>query len=533
MASKGEEDVIDDKNGKEVPETFFWEFAPDDQPDISTRASDFFASFTYFVLAYFKSLSTSITSNWTNILNQPFRSIFSLLLFAVTILFLAGFAIVLGIADFFNFGAVLDYISNTFYRGNSFCNWGSPDLLHDHQADFIAGIRDIIDGREVHILDNKHNKANSPPRLPNVDNFSIPAAKSSLLLAAVAYEGWDNFTKFIPPLNTPDLYVSQARELHARDVVSFTRIIFIRDNVTNQNLIYVIFRGTSPFAVAEWLTDSSMSKVPADRFIWGNCHEGFYSKLFLPLRPNFRSIYRNILDSIQEMILKDVEVDGKIHPYFLLSTGHSLGAAYSQFFHARLLKSPEDINFTLQSSGIPSFQPPIKFVGSYTFGSPRGGNFQHYRSFTGASRHPLDRNVNLWRVVDANDFIPSVVPGIDDPNTAAITASNNPQDLLDFTHFGRLVHIHRFRHEAVAPLPSRVGTWPSLFFWLTSDYHDTIDYLRDLFSSWLTAFRNPDPVNIAGSLFPFMGDHAPAKYYVNLDNAIEPKITASSEEIGI
>jgi len=517
-------DLLGINNGKpSTPQTFFWEYVPDDQPTFQTRVSGFMASLTYFILSYFRNLWTGLTSNFvSNIIQRPFASFMGVLFFGVTVVWMAGFSTILAIAQFFNFQAVLDHISNTYYNGNSLCNWGQPDILHDHEKDFIAGIKEVINGNPRNPVANKN---------PNAETFSIPVAKAFLLLASVAYEPWDSFQKFIVSLNTPELYISQARELHSTNVVSFTRIIFIRDTVTNQNIIFVIFRGTSPFAVTEWLTDSSMSKVTADRFIWGSCHEGFYSKLFLPLTIANRSVYRNILDSIKEMILKDVEIDGNFHPYYLASTGHSLGAAYCNFFHARLLKSPQDLDFTLSATGIPAFQPSIKFIGSYTYGSPRGGNFQHYRAFTSASRHPLDRNVNLWRVMDANDIIPYVVPGQDDPDKAAITSTNNPQDLLDYTHFGREVHIHRFRHEAVAPLPSRVGTWKGLLVWLTGDYHSSIDYVHDLASSWLTAFNVMDPVNIMGALFPFMGDHAPAKYYVNLDNAIEPKPNSTAEEL--
>jgi len=513
-----------DKDGKNIPETFFWEYLADDEPTLEARVSNFFASLTYFILSYIKNIFTGFFSNFlSNLIQRPGPTIFSIVGFFCSVLFIGVFSVLLGIGNFFNIEALLDYISNTYYKGNSLCNWGKPDLMHDHASDFVTGIKEIIDG-------NPRNPV--PVREPNIEAFSIPSAKASLILAAVAYEPWEGFQKLVTSLNTPDLYITQARELHTKNVVSFTRIIFIRDAVSNQNLIFVIFRGTSPFAVSEWLTDTSMTKVTADRFTWGSCHEGFYTKLFLPLNRSSISVYRNILNSIKEMILKDVEVDGNFHPYFVASTGHSLGAAYCHSFHARLLKSAQDLDFTLSATGIPAFQPSVKFIGSYSFGSPRGGNFQHYRSFTSSSRHPLDRGVTLWRVVDANDLIPSVVPGTDDPNTAAITSTNNPQDLLDYTHVGRLVHIHRFRHQAVAPLPSRVGTWKGLFHWLTGDYESSLDYVRDVFTSWMTAFNVPDPVNIACALFPFMGDHAPGNYFVNLDNAIEPKPRASAEELG-
>jgi len=519
-------DLLDGK-GNKVPQAYYWDFEEDDEPSLGERVSHFFACLTYFVASYAKNFFTSIWENLTvNFLERPASSIIGVITFVGTVIWMLGFACCFGIANFFNLGGYLDKIADKYYRGNSFVNWGQPDILHDHEKDFFNGLNEILHGNPRNPVKNPH---------PNVESFSVPAAKTALLFATVAYESWENFRKFVDSVNaktTSDLYISQARQLHIKGVVSFTRIVFVRDNANNQNLIFVVFRGTSPFAVAEWLTDASMNKVPGERYLWGACHEGFYTKLFLPLNENNSSVYRTILECIKEMIQKDVEIDGNFHPYYLASTGHSLGASYCHFFHSRLLKAPTDLDFSLSVHGSPSFVPKINFIGSYSYGGPRGGNFTHYSHFTSASRNPIDRHVNLWRVVDANDLIPSVVPGVDDPAKAAITATNHPQDILDFTHVGRLVHIHRFVKEAVAPLPYRVGTWKGLARWAVGDYETTVDYIRDVFLSWLHAFDVKDPVNIQGALFPFMGDHCPSRYYVNLDNAVEPTPTTSHEEIG-
>jgi len=238
----------------------------------------------------------------------------------------------------------------------------------------------------------------------------------------------------------------------------------------------------------------------------------------LPVTDNGLSLYANILINLHSMLDYEKKHSPKASSdetqFHLVVTGHSLGGALAQLFYARLLKSPGDLE--LADIG------KIDFLGGYTYGGTRVGSFTFAEQVGSSGNTPVNRFINLWRVKDACDLVPRYPAGIDDTENAEIYTQENPQDILNFSHIGHLVYLHRWKSTSVAPAPIKIETWQGVYQWGLSKLMlpRLLSYSFDWALSWFAMFENWDPVNLFASSFPILGDHFPFRYYTNLGNVL-------------
>ena len=137
---------------------------------------------------------------------------------------------------------------------------------------------------------------------------------------------------------------------------------------TNDHLTLVVFRGTEPRSLADWLTDANTALVPGP--FGGKVHGGFYWSL--------GEVWKMVNDCVADFDR------GKNKPLWL--TGHSLGGALATLAAARWLAQ----------------RRPVQ--GIYTFGQPRSGDYEFARQFNFAFRP------HAFRFVNNNDLVTRVPP---------------------------------------------------------------------------------------------------------------------------
>jgi len=409
---------------------------------------------------------------------------------------------VLSIAQALGLNGVLLWIGERYYQGNSVVNWGFPNLIEGKEND-VREVRQIAD----HLEDR-----------PPFATFNGDIAKASLVLSASVYEAFPHWRSFVIRISNQDVRITQAREIHITEAGSYIRILFFRFPLApSKVVISLIFKGTSPFQLSEWLTNLSMTKIEASEYLWGACHEGYYSKLFYPTLRHGNA-YEKILDAIKEMMVReeDHQIQEQALEYSMFCTGHSLGGGLASLFYARLLKAPDDL--------LPLHRR-LTFEGAYTFGAPRVGSFQFMRDLSGHANNPTKRFVICWRVVNALDLISDVPFGEDDLHAAFIKSSGDLQDILDFSHIGTLVHLRNSGKVGVGTGPFQVDSFESLLLWLMdrTGLGGLTEDIYDWFLSYRHLLRVLDLFSIFSGLVPLVGDHSPARYYLNLSNPKEGK----------
>jgi len=300
-------------------------------------------------------------------------------------------------------------------------------------------------------------------------------------------------------------------------------MIVFRFRNSNKAVICLSFKGTSPFELTEWLTDASMSKTEGSDFLWGAIHEGLYSKLFLTAVGELNA-YEHILENIKN-IMESQQGNPNLE-YSLFHTGHSLGGGLAALFYARLLKSPDDLRDLVPNA-------KINFVGGYTFGAPKVGNFDFANQVSSSVKVSITRTSPvLYRVQNACDFAPTVPYGRGDGQIAFITCNNNPQDLFDYSNIGTLVALHHYESLGEPksrilqpdflgmPQERQVDTYLSLLAWLLDICLITtiLSNVIDTVMSWAGMFNYKDVVSFFCAVVPIVGDHLPARYYLDIAN---------------
>lgn len=121
----------------------------------------------------------------------------------------------------------------------------------------------------------------------------------------------------------------------------------------------------------------------------------------------------------------------------LFVAGHSLGAALASLMFARLLRSESDLG------------EDIELRDCYTFGTPRIGNGDFAGAFEASLVSPIDRSNILWRVVDNQDVVCKVPPGLADDESLRGTLSS--LSVLNYAHLGPSITIRPARLPWQAP----------------------------------------------------------------------------------
>jgi len=139
---------------------------------------------------------------------------------------------------------------------------------------------------------------------------------------------------------------------------------------SDENNVFLIFRGTEPSSWRQWATDADTFKSPflVGQTSIGKAHNGFLSQVEL--------IWEKIVASLKE-------VGRDSHPRQLFVGGHSLGAGMSQIACTKLLFEDQNLHPTA----------------IYNFGCPRALNTN------GADFYDERLASRTYRVVNNNDIV--------------------------------------------------------------------------------------------------------------------------------
>uniref|UniRef100_A0A7N0TQP4 Fungal lipase-type domain-containing protein n=1 Tax=Kalanchoe fedtschenkoi TaxID=63787 RepID=A0A7N0TQP4_KALFE len=168
-----------------------------------------------------------------------------------------------------------------------------------------------------------------------------------------------------------------------------TRAFICHDQSTNQDLILVSFKGTSPFSALEWITDFDISWYQFEGV--GKVHAGFMKALGLQKRGGWPKdipegappyAYYTLREKLRELLGEHKEAKFAV-------TGHSLGAALAILFVAVLMFHEEE-------------ELLARLEGVYTFGQPRVGDGQFGEYMT---RKLEEFDVRYRRYVYCNDMV--------------------------------------------------------------------------------------------------------------------------------
>eukprot|EP01061_Rhynchopus_euleeides_P045856 TRINITY_DN844_c0_g2_i1.p1 TRINITY_DN844_c0_g2~~TRINITY_DN844_c0_g2_i1.p1 ORF type:complete len:620 (+),score=261.07 TRINITY_DN844_c0_g2_i1:60-1919(+) len=199
--------------------------------------------------------------------------------------------------------------------------------------------------------------------------------------------------------------------------------------VNNKLALFVVFKGTSPFDLNEWLTDANGDKTTTylaamqhGVYIPGEMHDGFF-KAFT-MRPDRTDESRPPLSVILQEISEEIAAHKDKHSNFnqdtdlrVWITGHSLGAALATVFTSFVAAAgdvqtpkPNGEQFGLVDAQKAGILPLLarSLVGVYTYGNPRVGN----RTMTGYVNDTLAKlQIPFRRIRNGNDIVGAIPAG--------------------------------------------------------------------------------------------------------------------------
>ncbi|KAK9711998.1 hypothetical protein K7432_007433 [Basidiobolus ranarum] len=290
---------------------------------------------------------------------------------------------------------------------------------------------------------------------------------------------------------------------------------------TPKPYIVVVFKGTSPFDSAEWLSDATLSRTQASSYVYGEVHSGFFNKLFPQQsaigRVKRSSPYAEILNCLYKVASEFQSTGGSVVDIPVWVTGHSLGAALASLFFARLMKSKGDLNH--EKTG-------LVLKDGYTFGCPALGDGRFASEFASHTNLPIANPSILWRVVNDADIVTRVPSGNDDLDTLRFFSSSV---LTNYAHIGQSLRIFsdgrnpnlqstRFSSTIFVPnLITGDGTSVPRILW-----HFVRDFLPVGISWDFPALEDVNIITIGELLVPkIFADHYPSRYFWSLKKSQE------------
>ncbi|KAI8832874.1 class 3-domain-containing protein [Chytridium lagenaria] len=217
----------------------------------------------------------------------------------------------------------------------------------------------------------------------------------------------------------------------------------------SRNFVILVFKGTSPFDLTEWLTDASMRKSSARNGVLpGLVHTGFYTNFEFPSQDYIERPTLPIDHAFKSSMESGVPIDIStlwrgiddvnsaseggncrhmwsdcLYPHLLAIrsqfpsgtkpnfwvTGHSLGAATATIFSSTLLWKRTQIGM---NTTVPTmdWDKCFNIHGTYTFGTPRVADTDFQQAIVKAM-HETSPKFQFYRVINANDIVCSV-PGL-------------------------------------------------------------------------------------------------------------------------
>ncbi|MBE9029118.1 lipase family protein [filamentous cyanobacterium LEGE 11480] len=219
----------------------------------------------------------------------------------------------------------------------------------------------------------------------------------ALELAEVSHISYQNADSVVQPMH--DRGFDQFFYFERDDTEAFL--------VGNAEKLIVIFRGTEPQSVKDWITNSQVAKVKACN---GRVHAGFWN--------GCQDIWSEVETEIQRVRRQFAAPP----PLFL--TGHSLGGALAILAAAQLEMCGHQVD------------------GVYTFGCPRIGD-RHF-----AMQYNRKLYNQTFRLVNHRDIVAQL-----------------PPNELGYTHVGQLIYFDETGIRRISPFPqdNRFG-WAEAFY---------------------------------------------------------------------
>ncbi|KAJ9468705.1 Lipase [Diplonema papillatum] len=257
----------------------------------------------------------------------------------------------------------------------------------------------------------------------------------------------------------------------------------IRQVINRKIVITVVFKGTSPFNLNEWMSDANLDKVNDRQFLdkygfplggdgstapSGRYHEGFFNSLL-------RSPTRGVPPPLQQILDRIGEYAGPAagpDDVRLYVTGHSLGAGLASTFASFILAKHPHLTGGAQWDGMKSWLRAV-----YTYGNPRVAD---RRIAEVVAANLADSPVTFRRFRNGNDVVGAIPFGTgfmtemwtrtmyDRPELPQVTSSS-------FTDWGELGCGFRIRQtgDAISRVPQipfvtpsgyQAGTWLRFLF---------------------------------------------------------------------
>jgi len=285
----------------------------------------------------------------------------------------------------------------------------------------------------------------------------------------------------------------------------------VRKTNTNDRILIVAFKGTSPLDLNQWLVDISIAKTNAADHLYGNIHQGFFNSMFRAGPDTTNTLYLEVVKYTNKMIAEEKAKEKDIS-FRLWVTGHSLGAALATLFFSRVVKSKS--NSDIRGATI---------EGAYTYGGPRVGNLDFHCQFTSRSNMPYDNRSRLHRVFNVNDPVSTVPFGHDNPDVLSVITRS--AGALNYIHVGTPVPIHRHPFYCIP------GTYPDfvvssfsdlcIYFYRCTLVALSVTHILDYFMQWAVFFERYSFQNNCLwfdvlARFTLCNDHLPSTYLRNL-----------------
>ncbi|GAA5839301.1 hypothetical protein JCM5353_004132 [Sporobolomyces roseus] len=411
--------------------------------------------------------------------------------------------------------------------------------------------------------------------------FSIPLAKTLLLMSALVYERKDSYVytatqltqqaqrvkndtaKRNRLLNEAELELNKSEEV-IREQASiwgfnyegvselgttgggpFASIFYTSTSTHEDPFIVLVFKGTGPQNFAEFLVDATINRVPASVFFGsgsGTCHQGFYTSLFMTNDSDHRSgtdaygtivrTLRHTATRMKQELANDRGLElAEVDNIPLWVAGHSLGSALASLCYARFLRSPQDLGNDLILKDC------------YSFGTPRLGDGDFVSAFEESIVTPRDRPNILWRVQNHLDVVTMVPPGLADNESGRATLSS--VSILNYGHISLSMVLRPFRLGVPFSFFSRSKRAKSYRVDESGSLHEavsvqiadenyqggfetsqasaaTLGYVPSRMRRSIAAFEHAkrdwkNPLNLLNLLPAPLYDHFPAAYLADLD----------------
>ncbi|KAI8449084.1 Alpha/Beta hydrolase protein [Phakopsora pachyrhizi] len=334
-------------------------------------------------------------------------------------------------------------LSRDYAGGFGITSWADYGMFEDQEETFKSARR---------ILGSKLEESDGPLSTPIHLHFNREVARAILLMSSIVYErDSDQVKKAFDYSEEAKKHLLKSEEKIYKYVADWgCKFISIADFQTADGpfvgafydiepghvpYIVIVFKGTSPQALSEWIVDISFNLEAAnDRLGEGFAHQGFYASLFPSSGPADRfqpSPYLRILETIETISKEAFEKTGQRANLYV--GGHSLGAGIASLFYARLLESPADLG----SRTI--------LRDAYCFGTPRacGSSLASRVEYNLAK--PANQYRMLWRISNKSrfsltgDIVTRVPPGLADlrPARSAIREGS----LLSYAAIGIPVYL--------------------------------------------------------------------------------------------